>query len=89
MAHCYRSEDELITDVLLWTLAHKRASISQPSDTYISSVRTQGTTQKTYQKRWLIGIDGVRDSGNPLLSVYHDDSDDDDGDDENEKGNLF
>ena len=33
--HCRRSRDELISDILLWTLSHGRAKAGRPSRTYI------------------------------------------------------
>ena len=33
--HCWRSRDELISDVLLWTPTHYRAKAEQPARTYI------------------------------------------------------
>ena len=33
--HCWRSKDELISDVLLWTPTYGRAKAGQPSRTYI------------------------------------------------------
>ena len=36
--HCWRSRDELISDVLLWTLAHGRAKAGRPARTYIQQL---------------------------------------------------
>ena len=33
--HCWRSRDELIRDVLLWTPTHGRATAGRPARTYI------------------------------------------------------
>ena len=33
--HCWRSRDELISDVLLWTPSHRRAKAGRPARTYI------------------------------------------------------
>ena len=33
--HCWRSKDELISDVLLWTPSHGRAKAGRPTRTYI------------------------------------------------------
>ena len=33
--HCWRSKDELISDVLLWTSSHGRAKAGRPARTYI------------------------------------------------------
>ena len=36
--HCWRSKDELISDVLLWTSSHGRAKAGQPARTYIQQL---------------------------------------------------
>ena len=36
--HCWRSRDELIRDVLLWTPAHGRAKAGRPAQTYIQQL---------------------------------------------------
>ena len=37
--HCWRSRDELISDVLLWTPTHGRAKAGRPARTYIHQLR--------------------------------------------------
>ena len=36
--HCWRSRDELISDVLLWTPSHARAKAGRPARTYIQQL---------------------------------------------------
>ena len=36
--HCWRSRDELLSDVLLWTLTHGRAKAGRPARTYIQQL---------------------------------------------------
>ena len=36
--HCWRSKDELISDVLLWTPSHGRAKAGRPARTYIQQL---------------------------------------------------
>ena len=36
--HCWRTRDELISDVLLWTLSHGRAKSGRPARTYIQQL---------------------------------------------------
>ena len=36
--HCWRSKDELISDILLWTLSHGRAKAGRPTKTYIQQL---------------------------------------------------
>ena len=69
--HCWRSKDELVSDVLLWTPTYGQAKQDdQPELTFSSSVRTQDVTQKTCRKRWTIGKSGERWS---RISVLTDD----------------
>ena len=36
--HCWRSKDELISDILLWTPSHGRAKAGRPARTYIQQL---------------------------------------------------
>ena len=104
LGRSWRSKDELISDVLLRTRAHGRASVEiykafcldvaqghmkgTPNETrthscrfasrgrlaktYISSVQTQDTAYKTFQKWWMIGMDGEWEN-NSVLSAWLDD----------------
>ena len=36
--HCWRSRNELISDILLWTPSHRRAKIGRPARTYIQQL---------------------------------------------------
>ena len=36
--HCWRSKDELISDILLWTPSHGRAKVGRPARTYIQQI---------------------------------------------------
>ena len=36
--HCWRSRDELISDILLWTLTYGRAKAGRPARTYIQQL---------------------------------------------------
>ena len=74
--HCWRSRDELISDVLLWTPTHGRAKAGQPARTYFSNyVRIRDVVQKTCLRRWTIGKSGERGSGISVLPARHDDDD--------------
>ena len=33
--HCYRSKDEVISDLILWTSKHGKVKVGRPSKTYI------------------------------------------------------
>ena len=55
--HCWRSSDEFISDVLLWT---PTGADQKPGDqlepTYSSSVRIRSVALRTCRKRWTIGM---------------------------------
>ena len=72
--HCWRSRDELISDVLLWTphIAEQKQD-DQLEYTYSSYVRIQDVAQKNCQRRWTIGRSGERGSGISVLAARHDD----------------
>ena len=36
--HCWRSKDELVSDVLLWTPLHGCANVGQPTRTYLQQL---------------------------------------------------
>ena len=70
--HCWRSKDELMSDIFLWTLSHGRAIVSRPTRTYL---RTQDVVWKTCLERWLIGTNGERESEKSVQAVQLDDDD--------------
>ena len=72
--HCWRSRDELISDVLLWTPTYGRAKAGRPARTYLQQLRD--VALKTFQMRWTIGRSGERGSGISMLAARHDDDDD-------------
>ena len=74
--HCWRSRDELISDVHLWTphMAEKKQD-GQLEHTYSSYVRIRDVALKTWQRRWTIRRSGERVSGIPVLTTRHDDDD--------------
>ena len=77
--HCWRSRDELISDVLLWTPTHGRAKAGRPLRTYIQQLcEDTGCCPKTCLGRWTIRKSGERGSGISQLPARHDDDDDDD-----------
>ena len=74
--HCWRSRDELISDVLLWTPSHGRAKAGWPAQTYIQQLcEDTGFVQKTCLRRWTIGKSCERGSGISVLPAWHDDDD--------------
>ena len=75
--HCWRSWDELISDVLLWTphMAEQKQD-DQLEHTYSSYVRIRDVALKTCQRRWTIGRRGEWGSGISVQAARHDDDDD-------------
>ena len=74
--HCWRSKDELISDVLLWTPAYGQAKQDdQLEHTYSSYVSIRDVALKTCQKRWMRGRSSERGSGISVLATRHDDDD--------------
>ena len=72
------NNDELISDVLLWTPSYDRAKARQRDRTYIQQLCED--TGCTCQKRWTIGRSGDRGPVISVLVARHDDDDDDDDD---------
>ena len=52
--HCWRSRDELRSDVLQWTPSHGRAKAGRPARTYNSSAPIRDVALRTYRKQWTI-----------------------------------
>ena len=74
--HCWRSRDELISDVLLWTPTYGRAKSGRPARTYIKQF-CEDTGCSPEDLRWTIGRSSERGSGISMLAARHDDDDDD------------
>ena len=75
--HCWRSKDELISDVLLWTSAYGRAKAGRPARTYIQQLcEDTGCSPEDLpeamnnREKWREG-----DSGISVLAARHDDDD--------------
>ena len=68
--YCWRSKDELISDVLLWT-PHMAGQKFQ--HTFSIYVRIRYVALKTYQRRWTIARSGERGSGISVPVARHDD----------------
>ena len=73
---CWRSRNDLISDVLLWTLhMAERMQGDQLEPTHSSSVRIQGVILWTCRKRWTIGRGGEKGSGISVPMARHDEDD--------------
>ena len=72
--HSWRSRDELISDVLLWTPAHGRAKAGQPTQTYTWQLcEDTGYSPEDLPEAMNIGRSGERGSGISMLVARHDD----------------
>ena len=77
VGHCWRSKDELISDVLLWTTTCGRAKAGRPARTYVQQLcEDTGCSPENLRRRWTIGRSSERGSGISVLAVRHDDDDD-------------
>ena len=76
--HCWRSRDELISDVLLWTPTYGRAKAGRPARTYIQQLcEDTGCSPEDLPEAITIGRSGEKGSGISVLVARHDDDDDD------------
>ena len=75
--HCWRSRDELISDVLRWNphMAEQKQD-DQHEHTDCSYVRIREVALKTCRRRWTRQRSGERGSGISVLAAQHDDNDD-------------
>ena len=71
--HCWRSKDEIVSDVLLWTPAYGQSKAGR--HTYSSYMMIRDVNLKTCWRRWMIGRRGERGSGISVLAARHDDDD--------------
>ena len=59
VGHCWRSKDELFSDIRPWTLTHDMPVLADRQKfIYISCVQTQNVVWKICQEWWTIGTDG-------------------------------
>ena len=73
-AHCWRSGNELISNILQWTPSHGQTKAGWPARTYIQQLCADAAL-KTGQERWTIEMSGERGSGRSVLAARHDDDD--------------
>ena len=74
--HSWRSREELMSYVLLWTPAYGRARVGRLLEhTYSSYMRIRDLALRTCQRRWTIGRSGERRSRICVLAERHDDDD--------------
>ena len=78
--HCWRSKDELINDVLLWTpftQTSKGWTTSKKPSTAALCRYSLDVAWMTCRGRWTIGTSGKWRSGRSVLAAWHDDDEDD------------
>ena len=73
--NCWRIRDELISDVLLWSLVAAQRQDDQLQPTYSISVPIQDVALNTGREQWTIGRYGKRGSVISVLAVRYDDED--------------
>ena len=62
--YCWRSKDELLSDVLLWTPAYGRAKAGRPARTYIQLLcEDTGCAPENDREKWSERIRDIRASG--------------------------
>ena len=73
--HCWRIKDELISDVLLLTLAHGRAGVGRPARTYLQHLCMDTGCNPEDLTNVMINRDDwqERESGKSILVARHDD----------------
>ena len=76
--HYWRSKDELISNILLWTLSHGQAGVRWPARTYLQQLCTDtGCSLEDLQEAMDRDEKWERESGKSVLATLHDDDDDD------------
>ena len=75
--HCWRSRDELISDVLLWTSSNGQAKAGRPARTYIQQLcEDTGCSPEDLPEAMNDREDWWEGSGISVLAARHDDDDD-------------
>ena len=75
--HCWRSRDELISDVLLWTPTYSRAKAGRPARTYIQQLcEDTGCSPEDLpdamndREKWREGVRDIRAGGTTWWYIY-------------------
>ena len=68
--HCWRSKDELISNLLLWTPSHRRAKVEQPARTYLQQFCANiGCCLEDLLEQWTIETGGKRGSWKSVCNM--------------------
>ena len=74
VGHCWRSRDELISDILLWTPSHGWAKLGRPASTYIQQLCADtGCSFEDLLEVMVLEKGDGRGSGRSMQMVPHDD----------------
>ena len=75
--HCWRSRDEFISDVLLWTPTHGRAKAGRPARTYIQQLcEDTGCCLEDFpramndREKWQERVRDIRDDDDDDIYIY-------------------
>ena len=75
--HCWRSRDELISDIYLWTPSHGQAKAGRPARTYVEQLCADKGCSPEDQPEAMDDREGdERGSGISMLMAWHDNGDD-------------
>ena len=76
-SHCWRSRDELISDLLLWTPTHGRGKAGQPARTYIQLLCVDTRCSPEHMPEAMDDRERWRErAGISVLMAWYDDDDD-------------
>ena len=76
LGHCWRSKDELISDILLWTLPmDEQRQDYQLEPIFNGSMLIQDVARKTSRERWTMEVGGERGSERSMLAAWPHDGD--------------
>ena len=70
-SHCWRSRDELISDVILWTSTHGRAKAGRPARTYIQQLCEDLPEAMNDREKWRERVRDIRATSTTWWWYYH------------------
>ena len=68
--HCWKSYDDFISDVLLWTPLHRRSKARQPTRTYIEQLFADTGCSLKYFPRGMDDRDGWWEGQHEMVIIY-------------------
>ena len=75
MGHSWRSKDEFISDILLWTASHGRASVGRPTSTYLQQLCVDSGCSLEDLPGMMDDWDIWKESGKSVLATKFDEDD--------------